>query len=124
MPRSISRLDTSSPARLLVLWVAILAGPLAWLLDLELSYALANRACESGSRAAYALTSLVAAALAGAAGWTAWRELQRAAGGDTQGAREIDRSRFLAIAGVAFSAGFLLLILGNLVPKLLLDPCR
>jgi hypothetical protein len=89
-----------------------------------LSYSLANRACSSGSRALYALSTIVAALLVTGALVLARRQLEQLPDdADASGARAIDRNRFLAISGVVFSAGFLLLILAHLVPKLTLALC-
>lgn len=125
MPSSTSRRALSSaPRTLLALWTGILAGPLVYLLDLELSYALANRACEAGSAALYALTTAAAAAIVAAAGLLSWREWRRLPeSADMTGARAVDRNRFLAVSGLAFSAGFLLLIVSNFVPKFMLGVC-
>jgi hypothetical protein len=123
MPSSISRRDTSKPGNLAQLWFGVFAGPVAWLIDLQISHSAANRACMSGDRLPYALTSIIGALIVAFAGFVAWRQLQALAEADAQGAFEADRNRFLAITGIAFSAGFLLLLLGNLVPKLMLGLC-
>lgn len=123
MPPSTSRPVSSKPGTLAQLWFGVFAGPVAWLFDLQLSHSLANRACMSGDRLMYALSSIGGAAIVVAAGLIAWRQLQVLSAADTQGAFGVDRNRFLAITGIAFSAGFLLLLLGNLVPKLMLGLC-
>jgi hypothetical protein len=95
-----------------------------YLSDLQASYALANRACNSGSHAVYALTTAVAALLVAGIGLMSWTHLQSMPlDANAEGGREPDRNRFLAIGGVAFSAGFLLLILSNFVPKFILGVC-
>lgn len=124
MPSSTSRPATSSPRLLATLWLGVLGPPLIYLFDLQASYTLANRACNSGSHMLYALTTLVAALLVAGIGLVSWTHLQampREA--NLEGARALDRNRFLAMGGVAFSAGFLLIILSNLVPKFILGVC-
>lgn len=124
MPSSTSRRATSSPRALGVLWLGVLGPPLIYLFDLQASYTLANRACDSGSHALYAVTTIVAAALVFAIGALCWMRLQALpADANAEGGREPDRNRFLAIAGVAFSAGFFLVIVSNLVPKFILGVC-
>lgn len=123
MSLSTSRPVSSKPGTLAQLWFGVFAGPVAWLFDLQLSHSLANRACMSGERLPYALTSIVGAAIVVFAGFVSWRRLQALSAADTHGAWEVDRNRFLAITGITFSAGFLLLLLGNLVPKLMLGLC-
>jgi hypothetical protein len=123
MPSSTSRPVSSKPGTLAQLWFGVFAGPFAWLVDLQLSHSMANRACLSGDRLPYALTSVTGALVVVLAGLISWRRLQALRHADTEGALEQDRNRFLAIAGIAFSAGFLLLLLGNLVPKLMLGLC-
>jgi heme/copper-type cytochrome/quinol oxidase subunit 2 len=126
MSSSTSRRATSSATgpSLLLLWLGVLGPPLIYLFDLQASYTLANRACSSGSHALYALTTAAAALLVSGIGIMSWTHLQSLSGYATmEGAREPDRNRFLALGGVAFSAGFLLLILGNFVPKFILGVC-
>lgn len=114
----------SSRRDLLLLWAAILAGPLLFLADLQTSYMLAGPACEAGARGILLPSTAVAAGLVVAAGMLAVRRLRTLPqDADPEGARVPDRNRFLAMAGVVLSAGFLLLIVANLVPKLILGLC-
>lgn len=124
MPSSTSRPATSSPRVLAALWLGVLGPPLIYLFDLQASYTLANRACDSGSHAFYALTTVVAALLVAGIGLLSWARLQALPADATmEGGRALDRNRFLAVAGVAFSAGFFLVIISNLVPKFILGVC-
>ena len=123
MPLSTSP-HASSRRHLLLLWTAILAGPLLFLLDLEVSYAVAGPACQAGRRAPLLLSTTVAEVLVVAAGMLALKQLRDLpSSADAAGARAVDRNRFLAMAGLAFSGGFLLLIAANFVPKLMLGLC-
>jgi heme/copper-type cytochrome/quinol oxidase subunit 2 len=124
MPSSTSRPATSSPRVLAALWLGVLGPPLIYLFDLQASFTLANRACSSGSHTLYALTTLVAALLVALIGMLSWTRLQSLpAEARMEGGRALDRNRFLAMAGVAFSAGFFLVIMSNLVPKFILGVC-
>jgi hypothetical protein len=123
MSRSISR-PTSSRRVLSELWFGVLAPPFFYLLDEELSYAFGYGACGTGRRGAFLISTLVCAlivALAGLISLTRYRALPETA--DLEGARELDRNRFLSILGIGMSAGFLVFILANFVPKLMLGIC-
>ncbi len=102
--------------------MALLAGPLAWLVDLEASYALAHRAC--GGRVRLALHALSAGGLAVAAGagvraGVAWRRARRFPAAGAPG-----RARFMAAVGLGVSGLAVLLLLAAAVPKLLLAGCE
>jgi hypothetical protein len=105
------------------LWLGVLGPPLLYLFDLQASYTLANRACNSGSHALYAMTTLIAALLVGGIGLLSWNHLQTIPSTTDEGAQEPDRNRFLAMGGVGLSAFFLLMILSNFVPKFILGVC-
>lgn len=112
------------PAGILALWVAVLAGPLAWMLGLNLGYALVLPACASGSTVLLHLVSLVTLLCAGGGGWVAWREWQRT-GSEMpgEGGGSIARSRFMAALGLLASAFFGLVIAAQWVANLFLHPC-
>ncbi len=123
MSRSISR-PTSSKRVLAALWFGVLAPPLFYLLDEALSYGLGYAACGSGRRGAFLLTTLICAVVVAVAfvlSAMQYRALPDEVGPD--GARAIDRNHFLAILGLGSSAGFLLFILADFVPKLMLGIC-
>lgn len=101
----------------IALGAALLAPPAAWMLDLLLLYSLQRYVCATGAVWLFHLSTAAALGVAGAAGAVAWRALPPQ--------RESERRRrFLAVSGVALSAGFVLLILAEAVPTLLLEPCR
>lgn len=123
MSRSISH-PTSSRRVLSALWFGVLAPPFFYLLDEELSYAFAYGACGTGRRGAFLVSTAVCAVIvivAGLISLARYRALPETT--DLEGARGIDRNRFLAILGMGMSAGFLLFILANFVPKLMLGIC-
>jgi hypothetical protein len=106
------------------LWFGVLAPPFFYLLDEELSYVFGYGACGTGRRGAFLLTTAICAAivvLAGMMSVARYRALPDTA--DLAGARALDRNRFLAVLGMGMSAGFLLFILANFVPKLMLGIC-
>lgn len=110
-----ARIPPSSPVSP-VLWFAVLGGPLAFVLQQGLGYWLAEAECgPTGdmwgiSLAAWAIVvGAIAAAIAAAAGLTAlW--LFRA-NGNYKDSPPSGRIAFLAVAGMAISSLFLVLIL-------------
>lgn len=111
------------PRTLLAQWAGVLLGPIGWALNLQVSYTLAAFACEDVWRLSVHGTTAVtlAIALAGlSVGWSNWKA-SRDAG--PEGDR-IDRSRFMAVAGIGLSAFFALVIVAQWIPTLFLEPCR
>ncbi len=107
----------------LALWAGVLGPPLVFLADLLVSYGVAYWACSSEKRWALDLVTLASVALVVLCGLTAWRLRVGSGPADSQGACPADRTRFLAMVGLASSALFLLGTLGFLVPRLVIGPC-
>lgn len=113
------------PAGVSALWFGVLAGPAAWLLHLNVSYALVRYVCASGAGWLLHLATLAMVALAAAGGIVAlrsWRKVgepKMTGGGGTLG-----RTRFMSIGGLALSAFFLFVILMAWLPDLILSPCE
>jgi hypothetical protein len=98
-------------------------GPLTWSVDFALTYVLTGYACTARSAGLLLIISALAfgATLTGlVVALRATRE--RPASGNVDGIRA-DPTRFMAIAGVAVSGGFLLAIIAAAMPRLLIDPC-
>jgi nitric oxide reductase large subunit len=107
---------------LALLWIALGAGPLAWLIDLETSYALAWWVCGRPLRpvlAAVTAGALALVAIGLGAAWLGWRTARRHAEG-----RPATRVRFLVAIGFGLSLLSLGLVLGGAVPKLFLGGCE
>lgn len=107
-----------------VLWFVVLAGPVAWMLGLNVEYALVRVACAKGSMLYLHLPSLATLLLAvagGAVGWREWRRAGREWPGEEGGT--LSRTRFMLALGVLGSGLFGLTILAQWVTKLFLDPC-
>lgn len=107
-----------------LLWLAFLAGPTAWALQLLTNYSLTATACALGGKTFLHLVSLVTflVAVAGAfLAWVWWRKLPE---GSTEfGDAEQSRARFMALAGVAICAFFALVIVAAEVPNWALRVC-
>lgn len=106
---------TRVPRRDLLLWLGMLAGPVAWALQLQATYSLAPTACTVESKLFLHLVSLgcLLLALGGAA-------LARHLG---KGACAESRERFMAVSGVVLSLGFALVIVALEVPNWVLRVC-
>ncbi len=116
-PRSAARVDALAVA-------AFLAGPVAFSMDLGVSYFLVPRVHAGGSKLPLLVLTGLAAALLLCGAWAGARVLRdpawRVASGDA--ARVAERSRFLAVGGLILCAFFLGAIAAQLLPKLLLAP--
>lgn len=112
------------PAGIGELWFGLLAGPAAWLVHLNVSYALVRYVCASGSGWLLHLGTLAMLALAAAGVLVAlrsWRRIDEPT--VTGGAGTLGRTRFMALGGMALSGFFLLVILLAWLPDLILSPC-
>ena len=111
-------------AGLAKLWIAFLAAPLAWLTDLEASYATVGWACSHDRRSVLFLIPTACLAVIVVAAWlcwSAWNDLRRE--GDFEGGSIEDRSRFLALIGMLMSATFALVIVTTFAARYFLSPC-
>lgn len=115
------------------LWFAVLGSPLAWGGHLLLNYSLEEWfACSPSAtdrgeilgftvdQVSWTLNSVMvlAAAAAGLTALASWRKLKRASDGDS-----LERSQWMAFAGMVEGAIFVGAILLGYLPPLLLDTC-
>lgn len=108
-----------------VLIAAFLLAPFAWLLEMQVSYAMVKWACENARGDLLRLLPLGSLALIALGAWLSWSSLSRLRGvADEEGDREIDRSYFLAAAALAMNAIFGLLVLTSFIPRYVLSPCE
>lgn len=108
---------------LLSLWGGVMLAPAAFLLNLQITYAVVTLNCSDAEPWLH-LSSLATLLLALGGGWLAWREWRRTGEGwpgDGEGA--VPRSRFLAVLGLLSSSLFALVILAQWLPVLVLGPC-
>jgi hypothetical protein len=109
---------------LLLLWTGMLAGPLAWLAQLEASYLLVSRICERGRGWLLYLVSVAALLMVGAGAMAAWRARRLVASPAARATPPTaERRRFMVAVGLALSALFALAIVASLVPTAVLSPC-
>ena len=128
MPSSISPPAWHNPVRNAALWTGILTGPIVWLTMLEGNYLLTYVACESGHKWYMHVVVLAAIALVGTAGYLSWIY-------GPPGDPEIDtppvtretseqRARWMALYVIASSIWFIIVILANEIPILVLHACE
>jgi hypothetical protein len=133
MPSSTSRREyreAHERRRVLALWTGLLAGPIVWLALLESNYVLSYVACELRQTWFLHLAAAVSLALVGAAGLWGWSaghgqlEFQEPLTPPISAATCDTRARWMAVAGAAVSAFFIMVILSLEVPLLVLRPCQ
>jgi hypothetical protein len=109
-----------------LLWMGVLGGPISWLTQFQLRYALVPWVCSSQNLFALHITSLVFLLLTIAGGLVCWRDWRR------RGAKwpcELEsgpaqRDLFLSLLGMFSTGLFSLLIIAQAIPAFLLDPCQ
>ncbi len=107
------------------LWLGPTIGPLAWLIDLQVSFAADRAACEGHSSMllhVVSITTLLIALLGVWLTWKGWRQAGNEWPGEEEGI--IPRSRFLAFIGFGTNLMFVAAIIAQAVPKLMLNPCQ
>lgn len=99
------------------LWCGILAGPLAFAIDLEARYALVKWACRGGTRwllTAMSIPLFLVALIGALLGWR---------GSRVSTYERPSRVHFMAVGGMALSAFFALAILASIIPDFFFTPC-
>ena len=99
-------------SRLTVLVAGIVLPPLAWLLDMQVSYSLVKWACAHDRQWVLFVMPACSLTLVAATMLFSW-----------QTSRQTNR-HLLALSGLAMSVLFAVLILVSLVPRALLSPCE
>ena len=107
-----------------LLWFAVLAGPLAWMLGLNAQYSLVRLACAKGNMLYLHAVTVLTLALALAGVWMALREWRRTGRHwpDEHGGT-MSRSRFMAVVGLMAGALFSLTIVAQWLANVFLNPC-
>ena len=112
-------------AGLVKLLAGVFIGPAAWLLNLQVNYSLVKWACASGNGEALAAFPAIALALVAAGFVLSFRGFaQLRAEADPQGGRVVDRSYFLAVAGLALNAVFALVLATGGALHFVVGPCE
>lgn len=112
------------PRGIALLWFAMLAGPVAWMLGLNAEYSLVRVACAKQNMLYLHSVSLLTLLLAVAGGLVAWREWKRVGREwPDEEPDAISRSRFMVALGLLASALFSLTILAQWAANLFFNPC-
>ena len=98
------------------LWSGVLAGPIAFAIDLQLRYALVPWACERGHRWVLTMTSIPLLLIALIGALLSWRGMNVEDG-------DIVRIRFMALGGLALSLISALTIIAATIPDFFFRPC-
>jgi hypothetical protein len=107
-----------------MLWVALVAGPLAATIDQGLGYPLVKPSCADGSGWPLLAVSAVSLAISSLGFGLGWVSLARLRGARDDGAAKRDRSYFIAIVAVGFNGLIALLIVATAIPMFFLTPCE
>ena len=120
-----SRTDIPDAGELRALWAGLLLAPAAFLLNLEVAYALVPTACSTGTRLLVHFVHLVCLLLAAAGAliaWRSWRSTGETWPGEAGG--RLSRSRFMAGVGLLLSVFIVMVIVAQWIPSFVLNPCQ
>jgi hypothetical protein len=102
------------------LWTGLLLAPAAWLLQMQISYALVPWSCSHQERSALYITTVVFLAISGGAILISWKNWQAIAQ-DNPAAK---RARFMALLGILIGTMFSLVIIAQGIPRFIISPCQ
>jgi hypothetical protein len=107
------------------LWVGVLIAPLAFLLHLQVNYALVTQLCQSTHKLSMHLVTLLFLLIAAGGGFIAWRNWE-ASGRKWPGeaGSVLERSRFMAVVGLLISMLVILALIAQWIPQFIFDPCQ
>ena len=114
----------STASGILALWFAVLAGPIAWAMNQELSYLFVPWACATGTRLMLHVVTIAALLLSLAGSVVGWQSWRKSGDSDDAAGSAIGRSRFMALGGMTLSVMFAVVILAQGFPSFLLSPCQ
>jgi hypothetical protein len=104
----------------LSLWSGLLLAPVAWLLQMEISYALVPWSCSHNQRSALYITNLFFLIMSGAAILISWKNWRSIAEDNIAG----NRARFMAVLGILIACVFSLVIIAQGIPRFIITPCQ
>ena len=108
-----------------MLWTGIATGPIAWFVNLEVSFALAQAACSDRGKLLLHLAATITLLLTLAAGclsFSQWMIPRTNVAGEATPLYL--RRRSMALAGMSLSALFFLVTLAQAIPNLVLGGCE
>jgi hypothetical protein len=114
-----------APAGIATQWAGVLAGPVAWAIDLVLSYSIVQWTCGGGPTIVLYLITLLSLVIIGAGAFGSWRALRIAPAGVPQDGRQPDeRGRFMALLGLWMCSLFAIVVIAGEIPRRVLDACQ
>jgi hypothetical protein len=119
-----------TPKQILSLWIGILAGPLLFLMLLQVNYVFSYMACETQRTWFLHLATIVAPVLTAGAGTIAWRARRPlesdAAELSAPGVIHAPSTRayWMAAAAALSCVWFIIAMLAMIVPAAILRPCQ
>jgi|SRR3954454_2110197 len=111
--------------RNVALWTGVLTGPVVWSMAFVAKFFISYWICAFAWKPAAWVLSIVPVLLTAGAGmlaWSQWQDLGREFPDQTGGT--VGRSRALALAGVALSAGFVIVLIAQTFPEVILAGCE
>jgi hypothetical protein len=109
---------------LAALWTGLLAGPLVWLIYLQINYMLVPWVCHSGHKAVLVWVTAAALIITLAVTFIAWRAWHSAgATAATEDDNRFGRGRFMALTGIGLAALSTLLVIVSFIPIFVLGAC-
>jgi hypothetical protein len=108
----------------LELWWSLIAGFLAWGVDLGSSYVLEQHSCSTGHYYLLHVFSIICLLLALSGFATGFAGLKRLPKETSEEAgSRFDRAYFQSLLGMAFSLSFVVVIIAGSLPRWILSPC-
>ena len=104
---------------------SLIAGFVAWGVDLGISYTLEQHSCSTGHHYVLHAVSIVCLALALSGFGTGVREFKKLPPNTAEeGGSRFDRAYFQSLLGMIFSLSFAVVIIAGAVPRWILNPCE
>ena len=115
----------SAPPRSVLLWIVVLASPLAWFLYFSNAFFFTPLSCGHGGKTAAWIGAVLAIVVIVAAGASAWKYLQTpSTEPDPAHPRYSSNRRVMAWGGIGMSGLFLLVMLAQLIPNIMIGGCE
>lgn len=117
--------ELSNPGSVFALWYGLLAGPIAFMTQMQLQFMLVPWTCSIGSQWWLHLVTIIALLFPLSAGIIAWRMWLAAGMGteDEQGG-QVGRTRAMSLAGVLLSGMFVIAMIAQAIPSMILGACQ
>ena|SRR5437868_8894240 len=107
------------------LWWSLVAGFLAWGIDISLSYALEQHSCSTGHHYVLHVIDFICLVIALSGLLTGLAEFRKFPGETSEeGGTPLDRAHFQALLGMIFSISFAVVVIAGSIPRWILSPCE